>query len=53
MHRHDTNGRVCPLLSSWLCDHLNDADAAIEDDMKELETHIKNDLEKLAQLEGA
>jgi len=38
---------------AWLRDHLNDADAAIEDDMKELETHIKNDLEKLAQLEGA
>jgi len=38
---------------AWLCDHLNDADAAIKQDMKELETHIKNDLEKLAQLEGA
>ena len=38
---------------AWLRDHLNDADVAIKEDMKELETHIKNDLEKLAQLEGA
>ena len=38
---------------AWLRDHLNDANVAIEDDMKELETHIKNELEKLAQLEGA
>ena len=33
---------------TWLRDHLNEADAAIDDDMKELETPIKDDLEKLA-----
>ena len=33
---------------AWLRDHLNEADAAIEKDMKELETPIKDDLEKLA-----